>query len=53
MKLEMNEDSANDTFIVLRPMNCELNLLTRSDGSAILSQGLYIYTFFYIFNINL
>lgn len=23
----------------LKPMNCELNFLTKSDGSAILSQG--------------
>lgn len=23
----------------LRPMNCELNVLSRSDGSAILTQG--------------
>ena len=24
----------------LRPMHCELNILTRSDGSAMLTQGL-------------
>lgn len=26
---------------ILRPMHCELHALTRSDGSALLTQGLY------------
>lgn len=37
--LETSTNQENDLNIILRPMYSELNLLTRSDGSALLAQG--------------
>lgn len=31
--------SSSETTMVLRPINCELDILSESDGSAMLTQG--------------
>lgn len=39
MTMEIDTNPAEYNDIVLRPMNCRLNATTRSDGSAMLTQG--------------
>lgn len=40
--IETSSNHENDLNIIMRPMYSELNLLTRSDGSALLAQGNYL-----------
>lgn len=42
--LHTNDTNAED---ILRPMHCELHALTRSDGSALLTQGLNKISFWF------
>lgn len=45
--LETNTSHENDLNIVLRPMYSEINALSRSDGSALLAQGIYPQIYIY------
>lgn len=38
--LETSNNHENDLNIILRPMYSEINALSRSDGSALLAQGI-------------
>lgn len=39
MKIEIDTSPSEHNDVVLRPMHCKLNAHTRSDGSAMLTQG--------------